>query len=30
MFDIDATFTLGLINAIKKDKSFEIELSTKD
>lgn len=30
MFDIGAVFALGLINAIKKDKSFEIELWTKN
>lgn len=29
IFDMDAVFTLGLINAIKKDKSFEIELWIK-
>lgn len=30
IFDIDATFPLGLINAIKKKKCFEMELWTKD
>lgn len=30
IFDISVVFTLELFNAIKKDKSFEIELSTKN
>lgn len=30
IFDIGMAFTSGLINAIKKNKSFEIESWTKD
>lgn len=30
IFDMGVTLTLGLINAIKKDKSFEMELWIKD
>lgn len=30
IFDIGAAFALGLINIIKKDKSFETELWTKN
>ena len=29
IFDLDSAFTLGLINAIKKDKSFKLELWIK-
>lgn len=30
IFDMGMTFALGLVNAMKKNKSFEIELWTKD
>lgn len=30
IFDMGATFTLELINTIKKDKSFEMKLWIKD